>query len=1472
MRRAVKWSLRGTIAIVAIVAVTIAIALGLVTTDWGLARLRPVVESAVGSALNGSLEIASIEGSVLSQLTVRGVALYDADGRMIARVERVFVDHDGGALLSSTFHAKTIAIDAPWVRLETYEDGTNNFARLVPPSPPAPEEPSSGPLDFTVRVDAFTLDDGAFLMTSGAETSTVVRGLAVRLDVDAPLPDVRARIERIAASLPEQDLAVELEAKAAFEAGVARVERADVRVDEHALLGVLDARFDPATSDLAARLDLDVPASLVQKVAKDPDLNVSLVATATAGRSGPQWTLALDGRLDRAPLDVTAALATDLSKLSARATLADLAVGELHPLAPVADVDLVATAEGPLDDLALDATATVRDLRHELVSVGEAVLIAKAQGLSGILDAEADATLRDVVLLNPDGSDAPIRAPRAVAWVHVEGEAVHAEVREIEVVTQRVVWRGEGMRVAFDAERRVHLDGVRLVSNAGVLAARGTIDTYAPLAKSRGVEVDVTELRLDTFSRIVPDAPRLGGVVALTARLDRDRLDLAIDGRELSFEDIAPLALDLDVKRVGRSITATVAADGAKLGRLHVDARATTPKDPLDLSTWRRGPLDRIESTSMRLEGVEVEELGRILELPMLRGGRVDAEIVAGPRARRIDGDVTLRDLRLSELDARVDSDLTLRATEEETAAVLVLEMDDRRVADVDARLAVTVEQLEREGVRALEEADGNVQLVLERLTIEQLLAAVASSTAAPTLTGIVTGAAKIDKRGRDLTADVDLHADELRLRPSAPPLDGRITIDLDASRFDTRLWAEGPKGLSIAAHARVDPPSPIVDLEAWKKEPFARIRTVTASVTNAELEAIGTLADVDIPPGTLQVRLRTGRALADTELSLELQRVDVSPQLEPASVALLLTERDGETFADVGLFMDDRPLAEVRASFPRSVRQLAETPPDELEALPLDVHVTPQPFDMTHLFRTEKLRERFTGALAISARIDGLVNAPKIVAGIAVGEGRLGGRDFERLRVDARIEGEKIDARLDALQDDGGTLLATAVLEDDVDVDLVAERFALDFVSELLQATVGTALGFEDAELDAKVKASGEIEAPDVRGDLVLRAKRIAIAPGVPPLEDATVDIDLDGQKLTAKARGLAGGGKVTADANATVFPAEDLAFTADVKTESVRLSAGTTAALASLNIAVKGEQKPEALQIAVELDGGTITLPGDPGGGDLHAIDAMEDVVYVDRAGLAAARMRRRDERLAEKAAVTIARVRTKDAIRVEGEQIRTAVEMNLTITTTPRGPAVDGWVALPRGQLQLIAHEYEIARARVVFDGRIPIDPRLDIVLTKQFTNTEFSVIVTGTSRKPELNFVSDPGVYSRGELMQVFLGGEPGVESEGDTTPAQALGAAAGLLLGPVTQAIRRSLPIDTLKFDLGDDGETPALTVGKWLTESLFLAATLSWNEAGTEPTSEGLLRYRFTGTWVAELRYATPGQSGAAEVLWVKRF
>lgn len=1497
-KRALKIAIwAGVAAIVAVVSlvVTVLVILG---TDYGRQTIVDVGSDVATDALNGSVKIGELNGSLFSDFTFRDIVVADERGHEMARVDRIRVAYELSALFDDQVHVKAVEIDGPRVRLETMADGRTNFEHLVPPSdePPKPEEPSGPPPELEVLLDRFTLDGFVFAMGPVDTATTMVERGAIRLSARAPLPNAEVKLERLSAYVVQQDLDVLVSATAAFVDEVAKIENLVVRADDHPLVGV-DASFAVATTKTDAKVRVDVPADLVRKLSKVPELELALTATITAEHAGPTkpWTVKTVGNLAGATIGADAKLPADLSSLDAKLAVSDLDPAPIHPAAPKGDIDVVAFARGPLDGLTATASITAADVRAPGTNVDHARITADITGIPEAIEgiarvrargleaggqrfgnASFDVTIADAaksILLDGSLTDAkPLAVPRIRAAVALS-DGVSVDVQELALATRDVEWRGESMKIDVTPAGTIVLEDIALASRAGSLTVAGRVEPSDPLRQSRDVALRIDALDLGAFSQIVPGVPKLAGRLDVGAFVDAGTSSVSVSGSNLAVDEVTPLNLDVLVNLAGRKLNAAIDLDGRRLGSAKVRAEAKTPADPLDVPAWRVRPLDRIENVEVVLDTLDLGEVGALAKVEDIEGGRVDAKIVLAER--KLDMDVDVQDALVKALSVPLDAALDLTSSPVRTDGRLDARLGERRVAEIDFGFDKGLTDLERRGAAAVRQANGKVEMNLERLSLGRLVGAL-NATTTPPLAGVLTGNALIEKKGVDIEAHIDMYADDARGVPNAPLADGRVHVDLVDRRLDARLWLEGEGSLRVDAHAVVQTPADVMDAEAWKAIDFDRIQSVTASVSHAKLGVLGAMSGTELPSAELEAAVRFGPGLSKPSVYAGVRDVRLSPLLTPVGAVVTIRERGRKTHVELGAFANERPLLDAIVDVPKTVRQLAETNPKRIGRLPLNGRVRSPPFAIENLFAKRTVAERFAGTLDLLVNVAGVVDEPKVDAKIAVNGLKIGEDAFERFQIDAKVDGKDVTAKVAAEQTAGGKLSVDADVGKELEVAVAAEQFGIDFVAELLRATSGSALGLSSGKLDAKIDVTGEAASPKAVGTLLMSARRIVAAPGVPALDDAKIDVVLDGGDVEAKVRGEVGDGPVRVDTKATVFPAEALAFSTSIETERIRVTAGTTAAVVSMSIQIDGKRRGNKLEVDVVSDGGTVLLPGDPGGGDLHPIGGMEDVVFVDPAGRVAARRKAKAPPPPD-ALQTIVRVRTKDALKIEGDQVRTAVEVALDGRTMPEGFALDGTVQLPRGQLKLISHEYEIERAKVVFDGHIPIVPRVDVALTKDFGDTRFNVLVSGTAKDPDLRFTADPPIYTQGELMQIFLGGEPGVESSGEAPGSTALGAAAGILLGPVTQALRQSLPIDTIDFSTASSGEggndvSAALTLGKWITDELFVATKYTFETSGESGSSiEGLLRYRFSGTWVGEVHYFH-NYGGSAEVLWVKRF
>lgn len=111
----------------------IAVVLGVLHTDWGREQIRIQVVNILGDIFPGGVEMRRLEGSVLTALTTRDVALYDARGRRVVTVESARIDLGLFALLRNTIELKELSVDG--VNVYAFQDGEEmNLATLQKPS------------------------------------------------------------------------------------------------------------------------------------------------------------------------------------------------------------------------------------------------------------------------------------------------------------------------------------------------------------------------------------------------------------------------------------------------------------------------------------------------------------------------------------------------------------------------------------------------------------------------------------------------------------------------------------------------------------------------------------------------------------------------------------------------------------------------------------------------------------------------------------------------------------------------------------------------------------------------------------------------------------------------------------------------------------------------------------------------------------------------------------------------------------------------------------------------------------------------------------------------------------------------------------------------------------------------------------------------------------------------------------------
>lgn len=144
-------------------------------SDFGHRQILRVALPLADKALLGKLHVGGLDGDLIHSLVVRDVELHDAEGQLVARVERVGLRYNLLALLHKTLHIT--AVDAQGeVQARLLRDGRINFATLTRATPP-----SNQPLPIQVIVE-------------GINANLAVRYEPAPVPLASPLPLTTAKL------------------------------------------------------------------------------------------------------------------------------------------------------------------------------------------------------------------------------------------------------------------------------------------------------------------------------------------------------------------------------------------------------------------------------------------------------------------------------------------------------------------------------------------------------------------------------------------------------------------------------------------------------------------------------------------------------------------------------------------------------------------------------------------------------------------------------------------------------------------------------------------------------------------------------------------------------------------------------------------------------------------------------------------------------------------------------------------------------------------------------------------------------------------------------------------------------------------------------------------------------------------------------------------------------------------------------
>ena len=192
----------------------------------------------------------------------------------------------------------------------------------------------------------------------------------------------------------------------------------------------------------------------------------------------------------------------------------------------------------------------------------------------------------------------------------------------------------------------------------------------------------------------------------------------------------------------------------------------------------------------------------------------------------------------------------------------------------------------------------------------------------------------------------------------------------------------------------------------------------------------------------------------------------------------------------------------------------------------------------------------------------------------------------------------------------------------------------------------------------------------------------------------------------------------------------------------------------------------------------------------------------------------------------------IRAADGLFVRGRGLESEWALALDVRGTAASPRITGQIERLRGTFSLIGRSFDLEEGVITFDGGANIDPRLNIVLSRTDDDLTGQIIISGSASDPQIDFASQPALPQEEVLPQLLFG-----QSQQSLNAGQALQLASGLATllsgnsGPFDVA-RGALGVDVLQLDAGSGGDGSSLTVGKTLSQGVFIGAETALDGSG----------------------------------------
>lgn len=1493
----------------------VGIGFGLLHTDWARGKVRGVLVEQLNKRLRGTVTVDRLEGDLLDAITLRGVELRDKEGQQVLRADSLTVDYRILPLLDNHFHADLIDIVGLEATLRRLPDGRLAVADLWIQQPPGGEP-------WTTRLADIRVERSAVKFERAPGVWDEVSRLEIGADVAALTDETRVTLRSLDAEYKGPDLAESVSVSIAAglripAAGGMELSGIDVTAGhQHVVVPVVHLGADGARSGAFA---VELSAAELARLWKPSPIKAD-VTLAGFVRQDPN-----DGRV-RAHVFGGAArgalhLAADLAPGATGGEVGVFWAG-VRPDAIVVDAppgELDGWVAGQVSGLTGDSKQTIAALTGRFQGAVSGVLRGvKMEAVSfeaSLAKKRVEAALRaraafgqataDVAALLPDDLDLA-SAKETTGAIVVERAQIKADLRdagELERALGRpVTVRGPVVLTASahgrlddltaDSEvtsARISQKQLRLTGIRADLGVRHLDVNRVPGRAIGQVEVHVDSIRngpksygnAHLMAKLTAGGKRaevtfnsggMKGVGArghLIARLDPD------GGARVQFRELRIATKNLIW--TGKGGTLEVSAGGKHIvADLSLGSAAGTMRLGADLRQrggQLRGPI------KFDLAGLDI---GRILAQVDRTGvtGKVDARgqltLPSGPGTIELTATKVVWKGVPRPVGGRVRvalADRTLEANARLDAGSL-----GRLDVDVTGRTPALLTDGKEWG-RLGPQAIASIKAKAQNVDVARWV---------HTFGGPTTGARlRSGLAGLDLEAGPGLETGKLSLDVKGEVVAGTdlvvpatLKLAIGLTRSQVTLWAhvnaEDVGKVEVAATAGV-PARPLA-AAGWRRQGLDLVQSMSLKVTNFDLARLqpprtakGAARRSLELTGLVQAQITAGpgvRQLGGTITFADVRAVDLA---QPLSGELSLQAQSRATDIKLAIKVPSGPIVDgtlnvgVGADRVRSLdfaglsRAMRSTP------LSGQIRIPDQP--VARIASVVQTKPNAAGTLRGLLTVRGSMAKPVVAAEIEAPGFTAEGIRFDTLRATGSYRAGPWKVSVDARQSDGGRVVLQASgspgRRAPLQVHLDAQRVKLGLFTPLWKKPGGM-LTQLDGLLYANLDITGTTAQPVIDGSIKIRDGQARIAQFLRPVTAIRAEVTFRRSQVQLSLKAKSRPGTIVLSGSGDFRRFDQASFTA--KLDASRLPVQSGSQLISINgkVNATGRARGGMWDITLDIERGLLVRLPSTGGVQLHDAGPLDDVAFTDAAGTAQEVAR---EQLKKASGPSMRlRIKSDDLIAVRSDQLRIDLRVDLTMTTINGVAVMDGSVEGVRGWIEIVGRRYTLERARVLFAGEIPLDPRLDVRVSHQFPDTLVFIDVQGRLSEPEVTFGSD-GAYDQAQLLGLILGGEGG---GGGSLSEGAPGAAANVVANQVAGLIRQAgLPVDALRVGQEEgDEQSRYVAIGKWLTDRLFVAYKYRDTTDTLKNRNEATFQHFFTTNWMWE---GVAGDRGAASIdlLWI---